>query len=235
MTYSFFQPHFTAMYHLRLLASALAFAGGIHAQVDLGTASSFAVLGGTTVTNTGETKIDGDVGVAPGTAVTGFTSGTVTNGELHTGDDAALQAQEDVAAAYQAAAAMSPDTDLTGKDLDNARLVAGVYYFGAAADISGELVLDGEGDSNSVWVFQIGSTLTTETATSVKLLNGASACNVFWQVGSSATIANDTAFVGSVLALTSITMVSGASSDGGLYAHNGAVTLDTNKISAPAA
>ncbi|KAL6876821.1 hypothetical protein J3F83DRAFT_769863 [Trichoderma novae-zelandiae] len=210
------------MLSLRLLGSALALAGVIKAQVDLGTALSFAVLGGSAVTNTGPSIISGNVGVYPGSAISGFPPGTVVNGVIHMTDAVAAQAQADVTTAYNVAAGLPPNVDLTGQDLGGMTLVAGVYSFSTSAQLTGALVLDGQGDSSSVWVFQIGTTLTTATASSVILIGGASPCNVFWQVGSSATIGTTTTFVGNVLALTSITLVTGASNNGGLYARNGA-------------
>lgn len=220
------------MYTSNLLAAALALASNINAQVDIGSAASFGVLGGTTVTNTGDTFIDGDVGVYPGTAITGLSAGTSSSGEFHNADAESQYAQEDVKAAYDEAAALTPTVDLTGEDLGSETLAAGVYYFADSAELAGDLVLDGGNNTSSVWVFQIGSTLTTGASSSVTLVNGALACNVFWQVGSSATIAQDTEFAGYVLALVSITVVSGASSEGGFFANTGAVTLDTNSIQA---
>jgi hypothetical protein len=220
------------MLYLRLIGSAIAFTSVVKAQVNLGTALSFAVLGGSAVTNTGPSIISGNVGVYPGSAISGFPPGIVVNGVIHMTDAVAAQAQADVTTAYNVAAGLPPNTDLTGQDLGGMTLVAGVYSFSTSAQLTGALVLDGQGDSSSVWVFQIGSTLTTATASSVILIGGASPCNVFWQVGSSATIGTTTTFVGNVLALTSITLVTGASSNGGLYARNGAVTLDTNNVNA---
>ncbi|KND92442.1 hypothetical protein TOPH_03160 [Tolypocladium ophioglossoides CBS 100239] len=213
-----------------LVLSALAFSGINNAQVDLGIASAFAVLAGTAVTNTGSSTTNGSVGVAPGTAITGFPPGTITNGAMHLADTDAFQAQAYVAAAYAAAAGLPPNTDLSGQDLGGMTLGAGVYSFSSSAQLTGSLVLDGHGDPSSVWVFQIGSTLTTASAASVLLINGGSPCNVFWQVGSSASVGAATAFVGSVLALASIDAVTGSSFNGGLYARNGAVTLDTNNV-----
>ncbi|PNP48834.1 hypothetical protein THARTR1_10279 [Trichoderma harzianum] len=195
------------MLYLRLLGSALAFAGVIEAQVNLGTALSYAVLGGSAVTNTGPSIISGNVGVSPGTSITGIPPGIVVNGVIHMADASAAQAQADVTTAYNAAAGLAPTADLTGQDLGGMTLVAGVYKFNISAQLTGPLVLDGQGNSGSVWVFQIGSTLTTATASSVILIGGASPCNVFWQVGSSATIGTTTTFVGNVLALTSITLI----------------------------
>ncbi|UKZ70989.1 uncharacterized protein TrAtP1_011957 [Trichoderma atroviride] len=176
------------MLYLRLLGSAIAFTGVVKAQVNLGTALSFAVLGGSAVTNTGPSIISGNVGVYPGSAISGFPPGVVVNGVIHMTDAVAAQAQADVTTAYNVAAGLPPDTDLTGQDLGGMTLVAGVYSFSTSAQLTGALVLDGQGDSSSVWVFQIGTTLTTATASSVILIGGASPCNVFWQVGSSATI-----------------------------------------------
>ncbi|KAM0330475.1 hypothetical protein ACHAQA_003419 [Verticillium albo-atrum] len=217
----------------RLLGAVVAFASLINAQVDLGTALSFGVLGGSTVTNTGPTIVDGDVGVSPGTAIVGFPPGTITNGVIHAADAVAAQAQADITTAYNAAAAQAPTEDLTGQDLGGQTLVAGVYNFDISAQLTGALTLDGQGDPDSVWIFQIGTTLTTATASSVTLINGASFCNIFWQVGSSATLGASTSFVGNVLAQESITLITGASSNGGLYARAGAVTLDTNRVISP--
>ncbi|OAA78195.1 hypothetical protein LEL_05018 [Akanthomyces lecanii RCEF 1005] len=205
---------------LRFFASTLTFTRIINAQVDLGTASSFAVLGGEAVTNTGFSRIYGDVGVSPGLAITGFPPGVITNGITHAADAVAAQAQSDITTAYNAAAKEPSHVDLTGQDLGGMTLVAGVYTFSSSAQLTGPLTLDGQGDSGSVWIFQIGSTLTTASAAHVLLIDGASSCNVFWQVGSSATIGTATVFVGNILALTSITFTTGASSQGGLYARN---------------
>ncbi|PON20294.1 hypothetical protein TGAM01_v210845 [Trichoderma gamsii] len=228
---------------LRLLGSAIAFTSVVKAQVNLGTALSFAVLGGSAVTNTGPSIISGNVGVYPGSAISGFPPGIVVNGVIHMTDAVAAQAQADVTTAYNVAAGLPPNTDLTGQDLGGMTLVAGVYSFSTSAQLTGALVLDGQGDSSSVWVFQIGSTLTTATASSVILIGGASPCNVFWQVGSSATIGTTTTFVGNVLALTSITLVTGATTVsaafekpalckdcGTLTANSGAHTKSSSKL-----
>lgn len=219
---------------LRLLRLALAFAGIINAQVNLGTAFSFAVLAGTTITNTGPSTISGNIGVSPGTSITGFPPGTVINGVIHAADAVALQAQSDLTTAYNAAAGLPPNTDLTGQDLGGKTLVAGVYSFSTSAQLTGPLVLDGKGNSSSVWVFQIGSTLTTAAASSVLLVNGGSPCNVFWLVGTSATVAASNTFVGNILALASITEGADSSFNGGLYALHAAVTLAENDVLAGA-
>jgi hypothetical protein len=200
----------------------------------LGTAASFAVLGGSTVTNTGATVVNGNLGVAPGSAVTGFPPGVVTGGTIHRGDAVARQAQSDVSAAYTALASQPCNSNLTGQDLGGMTLTAGVYCFSTSAQLTGQLTLDGQGDPNAVFIFQIGSTLTTASAASVLLINGASSCNVFWQVGSSATLGTGTAFAGSILALTSNTLTTAASVNGRVLAQNGAVTMDTNRVSSSA-
>jgi hypothetical protein len=195
---------------------------------NLGTAATFAVLGATTVTNTGPTIVTGDLGLSPGTSVTGFPPGTRT-GALQVANAAALQAQNDTTTAYNALAGAPCTSTLTG-DLGGRTLVAGVYCFSSSAQLTGTLTLDAQGDPNAVFIFQIGSTLTTASAARVLVVNGGRACNVFWQVGSSATLGTGTAFVGSILALTSITMTTGATIAGRLLARNGAVTLDSNSI-----
>lgn len=172
------------------------------AQAILGTAQSFAVLGGSTVTNTGATTIIGDLGVSPGSAVTGFPPGIVIGGTIHAADAVALQAQSDVTTAYNFLALQAASSDLTGTDLGGLTLVPGVYHFSTSAQLTGTLTLDAQGDANAVFIFQIGSTLTTASNSSVLLINGAQNCNVFWQVGSSATLGTGTAFVGNILALT---------------------------------
>jgi len=198
----------------------------------LGTAGTFAVLAGTTVTNTGPTTLIGDLGVSPGTAATGFPPGLVT-GMIHTGTDAvAVQAQKDAAAAYTTAAGQPCDVTLTGQDLGGKTLTPGVYCFASSAQLTGQLILDGQGNPSSVFIFQIGSTLTTASTASVVLINGAQPCssNIFWQVGSSATLGTRTSFTGNILALASITLNTGTVTNGGLYAQTGAVTLDTNTV-----
>jgi len=220
----------TGLLVLTVLA-ALALASGARAQapVFLGTADDFGVLGATTVTNTGLTVINGDVGLSPGTAVTGFPPGVV-NGTIHAADAVAAQAQTDLTDAYNVAAGRPCDTLLTGQDLGGMVLTHGVYCFSSSAGLTGTLTLDGEGDPNAVFIFQIGSTLTTASASRVNFVNSAQSCLAIWQVGSSATLGTTTAFGGSILALTSITATTGATVDGRLLARNGAVTLDTNTV-----
>ena len=221
---------------LVLAVTLIAPAGGSHATglsataPGLGVAASFGVLGGSEVTNTGPSIVDGDLGVWPGSAVTGFPPGTV-NGTIHADDAVAQQAQSDVTTAYDDLAGQACDVDLTGQDLGGMTLTPGVYCFDSSAQLTGSLTLDAEGDSEAVWVFRIGSTLTTASNSSVSVIDGGDPCNVFWQVGSSATLGTDTAFAGNILALTSITLNTGADVDGRALARNGAVTMDTNDVS----
>ncbi len=203
------------------------------AQSSLGTAQSFAVLGGAAVTNTGATTVTGDLGVSPGNSVTGFPPGIVTGGTIHTMNAVAMQAQNDVTTAYNALANTACNTVLTGIDLGGLTLTPGVYCFATSAQLTGTLTLDAQGNANAVFIFQIGSTLTTASNARVQVINAGQACNVFWQIGSSATLGTDTVFVGNILALTSITLNTRASIFGRALARNGAVTLDTNNISVP--
>lgn len=197
----------------------------------LGTAQNFAVLGGSTVTNTGPSVITGDLGVSPGSAITGFPPGIVT-GTIHSADAVALQAQSDLTTSYNVLAGLSPTQDLTGQDLGGLTLTPGVYNFDNSAQLTGTLTLDAQGKSDALFVFQIGSTLTTASASTVQIINGGNDCNVFFQVGSSATLGTATAFEGNILALTSITLNTGADIlSGRALAQNGAVTLDTNDVS----
>ncbi|KAI9797630.1 MAG: hypothetical protein M1825_005728 [Sarcosagium campestre] len=200
-------------------------------SIDLGTADSFAVLGAQSVTNTGPSLLTGDLGISPGTSITGFPPGDVT-GSTHDNDAVAEQAQADARTAYSQCAAVAPTDDLTGKNLGGLTLQAGVYKFTSSASLTGELTLDAQGDPDSVWVFQITSTLITGSNSVVALINSAQVCNIYWQVGSSATLGTSTDFAGNVLAQTSITSTTGASSNGGLYALTGSVSLDDNRINA---
>jgi hypothetical protein len=226
----------TALLLLVLLSLALLAPGGARAATapTLGTAQSFAILGGSTVTNTGATTITGNLGVSPGNAVTGFPPGNVAGGVQHTADTVALQAQSDVTTAYNALAGQPCDTTLTGQDLGGKTLVPGVYCYAAAAQLTGTLTLNAQGNANAVFIFQIGSTLTTASNATVQVINGGSPCNAYWQVGSSATLGTTTTFVGNILALTSITLTNGVGITGRALARNAAVTLDTNTVSVAA-
>ncbi len=198
----------------------------------LGAADPFAVLAGSTVTNTGPTTIDGSVGVSPGTAITGFPPGIVTGGTINAGDSLAMQAQRDLTAAYNFAAGQSCSNVLTGQDLGGLSLTPGVYCFGSSAQLTGMLTLNALNDPNGTFLFQIGSTLTTASGSSVVFANGGTGNNVFFQVGSSATLGTTTNFTGNILALSSITLNTGATINcGRALAQNGAVTLDTNNVS----
>jgi Ice-binding-like len=196
----------------------------------LGSAQKFAVLGASTVTNAGPTAITGDLGVSPGTAITGFPPGTVTSGTIHAGDAVATAAQADAHTAYAALVAQPCGTNLTEKTLGTSpgavSLSPGVYCFNSSAQLTGKLTLKGTG----VYVFQIASTLTTASNSSVVLATGATAGNVFWQIGSSATLGTGTAFAGNLIALTSDTVTHGVSVAGSVFALGGAVTMDTNNI-----
>ena len=204
-----------------------------HAEgpVGLGTATSFAVLAGQTVTNTGSSVISGDVGLSPGSAVVGFPPAVVNNGALHVTDAVAAQAQLDLTAAYDDAAGRTPAVAI-GPDLSGLTLTTGVYSAGAMS-LTGTLTLDGQGDPNASFVFQAASSLITGSSSVVSLINGANPCNVFWQVVSSATLGTGSTFVGTVMALTSIAATTGATITGRLLARNGEVTLDANVINAP--
>jgi len=199
--------------------------------VRLGTADRFAVLAGSTVTNTGPSTINGDLGLSPGTAVTGFPPGTV-NGTTQAANAVALEAKADLTAAYDNAVGRTPATPAPA-DLGGRTLTPGVYQSASSLALTGELELDAKGDPNAVFVFQAGSTLISASASRVRLVNGAQPCNVFWQVGSSATLGTTTNFAGNILALTSITMNDGVKLNGRALARNGAVTLIDDTITAP--
>ena len=206
-------------------------------EVNLGTANNFAILAGSAITSTGPTTINGNVGSYPTTSVT--PGGWILNGmdeSLNTG--IMVQAKNDLVTAYNAAASLAPTMNLTGTDLGGLTLTPGVYFFSSSAQLTGTLTLNDQGNPDAVFVFQIGSTLTTAVGSSVVTINGGltPGISTFWQVGSSATIQTGTAFEGNILALTSITMDTGATDlDGRLLARNGAVSLDSNTITAPPA
>jgi len=200
------------------------------APVVLGAATSFGVIGGSTVTSAGVSTVNGDLGVSPGTAVTGFPPG-ILNGTLHLGDAVATQAQADLATAYADAAGRSPAAPIDG-DLGGVTLTPGVYAAGAALTLGGTLTLDAQGDPGAVFILQAGSTLATAANSQVTLAGGAQACNVFWQVGSSATLGASSELAGTILASTSISIGDSVTIDGRALARDGAVTLINDTISA---
>jgi hypothetical protein len=195
--------------------------------VSLGSAGNFAVLAGSTVTNTGPTAITGGLGVSPGTAVTGFPPGVV-NGAIHAGDATAAQAQIDLTAAFNDAAGR-PTPILVPADIGGTTITPGVYNAASSLQITGNVTLSGAG----VYIFQIPSTLTTASGSQVILAGGATAVNIFWQVGSSATLGTGSTFNGDILAQASITVTTSAILIGRALARTGAVTLDTNAVTSP--
>ncbi len=197
--------------------------------VGLGAASGFAVLASETITNTGTTTITGNVGLAPGTSVTGFETVTL-NGNQHVADAAAQQAQDALTTAYNDAAGRTPVTSIPAQ-LGGQVLTAGVYSsLDGAFLLTGALTLNGEGDPNAVFIFEAASTLTTASGSSVVLSGQAQACNVDWRIGSSATLGTRSAFTGNLLVQDSITLTTNATLDGRALARTGAVTLDANVI-----
>ncbi|WP_171060336.1 ice-binding family protein [Streptomyces montanus] len=196
--------------------------------VDLASAKGYAVLAGTSVANTGNSIVQGDLGVSGGSDVTGFPPGIVY-GATHTDDDIAAQAQKDLESAYDDAAVQAPDTAMAG-DIGGNTLTPGVYRAAGPLSYTGTLTLDAEGDPNAVWVFQLPSTLTTGTNSYLELRNGAQASNVFWQVGGTATLGADSFFQGTIMASDSISLESGSWIHGGALSRDGNVTLENSVI-----
>jgi hypothetical protein len=200
------------------------------APVALGTNATFAVLAGTAVTSTGDTTVNGDLGVSPGTTLTGAPT---VNGTTHLGDPIAAQAQLDLTAAYDDAAGRPGGAAASG-NLGGQTLPPGLYTSATSMEISsGDLTLDAAGDPNGVWIFQMGTTLITTVGRQVVLIGGAQAANIFWQVGSSATIGGSSVFKGNILAYTSIALGTGATLEGRVLARNALVSLDGNTITVP--
>lgn len=198
----------------------------------LKSAATYGILAGTTITNTGPTQIIGDMALSPGSAVTGFPPGTYT-GTLHINDTQANQAKLDLTAAYLDLAGRAPGTTKSG-NIGGQTLAPGTYTSSSSLAISsGDLILDGQGDANAVFIFQIASTLTTTSGRQVILAGGAQAKNIYWQVGSDATLGTTSVFQGNILALSSVTLLTGATMDGRAFARNGAVTLDNNIVTVP--
>ncbi len=220
-----------------LVAAAIALLCGastVLAQTapSLGAADSFAVLAGSTVTNTGSSVVTGDRGVSPGSAITGFPPGLVTGGATDAGGASANNAQNSVTTAANALLAQACTTNFGpgNQDLGGQTLTPGVYCFASSASITGTLTLNAQGNAAAVFIFRTASTVVTASNSSVVMINGGQPCNVFWRVGSSATLGTNTTFVGSILALTSITLNTTARISGRALAQNGAVTLDSNAV-----
>jgi hypothetical protein len=205
-------------------------AAAVPAPINLGTAGNFAVLAGSGITITGPTTITGDIGTFPTPATTGLGNLTLT-GANHADDAVSQLAKDDLVTAYNVAAGLSYDLTYGGGfDLVGLTLPSGIYNGSSSLFLSGTLTLDAQGNPDAVWIFQTGSTLITASASVISLIGGAQACHVFWQVGSSATLGTDSSFIGNIMALTSITLTTGATVEGSLLVRNGAVTLDSNTI-----
>lgn len=202
------------------------------ASVGLGTSAAFSVLGSSTVTNTGPSTLSSDLGVSPGTAITGFPPGKA-GGATYKGDAQAAQARSDLTIGYNDAASRAP-TDIVAGDLVGKNLTSGVYKSNSSLALSGTLTLNGQGNPNAVFIFQIASTLVTASSSKVSMINDAQACNVFWQVGSSATLGTTSTFDGTIMALASVTVTTGTVVTGRALARDGAVTLDDDTFLSPA-
>ena len=211
----------------------------LDAQISLGpTVGTFGVLAGSTVTNTGNTLVTGNLGVSPGTAITGITGIApggpgLVSGTIHSADSAAAQAQSELTAAYNATAGAASTASKNG-DLGGQTLFAGVYTASSSLGITGTVTLDAQNNANAQFIFQVGTALTANVGSSVNLINGALPANVFWQVGSSATVGTGASFSGNILAFSSISLGTNATLQGRALARNGAVTLLANTITMPA-
>ncbi len=203
--------------------------------ISLRTAANFEVLAGSGVSNTGKTNVTGDLGVSPGTAVTGITGiapggpGTVS-GTIHSGDATAATAESDLTTAYNDAQGLTLCPITTSGDLGGLTLAPGLYKSTSSLAITGTLTLDAQGNANAVFIFQIASTLTTSSGANIVLANGAQSQNIFWAIGSSATLGTNSVFKGTILAYASITITTGAELDGRALARVAAVSMDTNTV-----
>lgn len=199
---------------------------------NLGTTNSFAILAGSTITNTGSTVVNGDLGLSPGTSVTGFPPG-VLNGVQYIAESVSAQAQLDLVVAYNDLISQSSSATIA-TELGGTLVIPGVYE---SADgtfgITGTLTLDAQNNPDAVFIFKTTSTLITAGSSIVTLINGAQSCNVFWQVGSSVTLGTDSTFKGNIIAMTSATLTTGANVEGRVLTRDGAVTLDTNTVTSP--
>jgi hypothetical protein len=201
--------------------------------ITLNAAANFAALAGATITNTGPTTITGDLGVSPGSAVTGFPPGAIV-GALHVGDSTAAQAIADLTTAYNEAAGRALYPVTVSGNLGGQTLAPGLYKSTSSLAVSaGDLTLDAQGDSTAVFIFQAASTLTVSSGRQVILAGGAQAKNVFWQVGSSATFGSTSSFVGTVMADQAITLQTGARLEGRVLARIAADTFDSNTVVRP--
>lgn len=219
---------------LAIAATLLGTAGSANAAtapVGLGTAGSYSVLAGSTVTNTGPSRLAANLGVSPGTALTGFPPGQV-DGTKHAADANAAQAQAALTTAWNDAAGRAKTASVSG-DLVGKTLTAGVYKSTSTLALSGTVTLNAQGNRNAVFIFQVASTLITASASKVAMINGAQACHVYWQIGSSATLGTTSVFRGTLMALTSISVTTGTTVEGRALARNGAVTLDDDTFITP--
>jgi LPXTG-motif cell wall-anchored protein len=219
-----------------LIATSNPASAGIVPTVNLASAANYSVLGGQTVTNTGPSILGQSLGLDPGSDVVGFPPGTVlAPGTIEAANPVTLVAKNDLTAAYTDAANRPVEFTQTNPDLVGQTLAPGVYAASAKAplSLSGQLVLDGQGNANAVFIFQTDSTLITGSGSTIELINGASECNIFWQVGSSATLATGSVFVGNIMAATSVSVQTGVLVHGRALAQTGAVTLDNDVFVAP--